>query len=377
MMDQQFQHAMLPQPTHDELARQSFIQSLKMHIFRNISPGNEVVYEKLAKPKFEQEHQRPPQNRHEIREVMQHEPYYRWTSALKRINQEILWDAVNTSVDRQLPELIERAKDQGSELGTLTLDPNFQIPNHQKAVDIHCMPGGYHSEFTADDVAAGATYDRGVYVYGLGWFGSLNDDLGLSIVQNYLLSEYPDFRPRRIIDMGCSIGNSTLPYVDAYPDAEVHAIDVGAPMLRYAHARAEALGKRVYFSQQNAEHTNFPDESFDLVVSHILLHEIPPPAVRKVMQESYRLLAPGGMMLHLEAPLYRHMDMYTQFIYDWETANNNEPFWSAVRDLDLVMLATEGGFAADKTFEKFVPSAISQNVNSGSRGTWFVVAATK
>jgi SAM-dependent methyltransferase len=377
MMDQQFQHAMLPQPTHDELARQSFIQSLKMHIFRNISPGNEVVYEKLAKPKFEQEHQRPPQNRHEIREVMQHEPYYRWTSALKRINQEILWDAVNTSVDRQLPELIERAKDQGSELGTLTLDPNFQIPNHQKAVDIHCMPGGYHSEFTADDVAAGATYDRGVYVYGLGWFGSLNDDLGLSIVQNYLLSEYPDFRPRKIIDMGCSIGNSTLPYVDAYPDAEVHAIDVGAPMLRYAHARAEALGKRVYFSQQNAEHTNFPDESFDLVVSHILLHEIPPPAVRKVMQESYRLLAPGGMMLHLEAPLYRHMDVYTQFIYDWETANNNEPFWSAVRDLDLVMLATEGGFAADKTFEKFVPSAISQNVNSGSRGTWFVVAATK
>ncbi|MCL6753034.1 methyltransferase domain-containing protein [Nostoc sp. CCCryo 231-06] len=61
-----------------------------------------------------------------------------------------------------------------------------------------------------------------------------------------------------------SIGNSTLPYVDGFPDAEVHAIDVGAPMLRYAHARAESLGKRVHFSQQNAEQTNFPDESFDL-----------------------------------------------------------------------------------------------------------------
>ncbi|AVH66680.1 methyltransferase [Nostoc sp. 'Peltigera membranacea cyanobiont' N6] len=381
-MAQQFQHAMLPQPTHDELARQNFMQSLKMHIFRNISPGNKVVYEKLAKPKFEQKHQRPPQNRHEIREAMQHEPYYRWTSALKRINQEILWDAVNTSVDRQLPELIERAKDRGGELGTLTLDPNFKIPNHQKAVDIHCMPGGYHSEFTADDLAAGATYDRGVYVYGLGWLGPLNNDMGLSIVQNYLLPEYPDFRPRKILDMGCSIGNSTLPYVDAYPDAEIHAIDVGAPMLRYAHARAEALGKGVHFSQQNAEHTNFPDESFDLVVSHILLHEIPPPVVRKVMQESYRLLAPGGMMLHLEAPLYRHMDVYTQFIFDWETANNNEPFWSAVRDLDLVTLATEAGFTADKTFEKFVPNGawkakVNNDGNSGSQGSWFVVAATK
>jgi SAM-dependent methyltransferase len=378
-MVQQLQHAMLPQATHDELARQNFVQTLKMHIFRNISPGNKLIYEKLAKPKFEQEHQRPPQNRYEIREAMQHQPHYLWMGALKRISQEMLWDAVNTSVDRQLPELIERAKNKGSELGTLTLDPNLPIPTHQKAVDIHCMPGGYHSEFTADDVAAGAIYDRGSYVYGVGWLGPLNDDMGLSIVKNYLLPEYPDFRPQKILDMGCSIGNSTLPYIDAYPDAEVHAIDVAAPMLRYAHTRAEFLGKRVHFSQQNAEHTNFPDESFDLVVSHILLHEIPPPVVRKVMQESYRLLAPGGMMLHLEAPLYHHMDIYTQFAFDWETANNNEPFWSAVRDLDLVAVAIEAGFAADQTFEKFIPNGAwkGQNGNSKSQGTWFVVAATK
>jgi SAM-dependent methyltransferase len=380
-MDQQLQHAMLPQPTHDELARQNFVQGLRMHIFRNLLPGNKVVYEKRVKPKFEQEHQRPPQNRYEIREVMQHEPHYRWLNALKRINQEMLWESVNASVDRHLPDLIERAKDQGGELGTLKLDPNFQIPIYQKAVDIHCMPGGYHSEFTIDDVAAGATYDRGVYVYGLGWLGPLNDDIGLSIVRNYLLPEYPDFRPQKILDMGCSIGNSTLPYVDGYPGAEIHAVDVGAPMLRYAHARAEVLGKRVHFSQQNAEHTNFPDESFDLVVSHILLHEIPPPVVRKVMQECYRLLAPGGMMLHVEAPLYRHMDAYSQFMYDGETVNNNEPFWSAVRDLDLVALAAEAGFAADKVFEKFVPNgawkAKVANDNSSSRGTWFLVAATK
>ncbi|WP_445632945.1 Methyltransferase type 12 [Nostoc sp. DSM 114161] len=378
-MDRQLRHAMLPETTQDELARQEFVQSLKLHIFRNLSPGNKVIYEKLAKPKFEQEHQRPPQNRYEIRQAMEEEPYYRWTGVLKRISQEMLWDAVNTSVERQLPELIERAKDKGGELGTLTLDPNFSTPTYQKAVDIHCMPGGYHSEFTADDITAGAVYDRGTYVYGVGWLGPLNDDMGLSIVQNYLLPEYPEFRPRKILDMGCSVGHSTLPYVDAYPDAEVHAIDIGASMLRYAHARAESLGKRVHFSQQNAEHTNFPDESFDLVVSHILLHEIPPPAVRKVMQECYRLLAPGGMMLHVEAPLYRHMDAYTQFVFDWETANNNEPFWSAVRDLDLVSLATEAGFAADKTFEKFVPNGAwkAQGDKSKSFGTWFVVAATK
>jgi hypothetical protein len=48
--------------------------------------------------------------------------------------------------------------------------------------------------------------------------------MGLSIVQNCLLPKYPDFRPRKILDMESSIGNSTLPYVDAYPDVEVHAV---------------------------------------------------------------------------------------------------------------------------------------------------------
>ncbi len=384
-MDKQFKHPMLPQATHDELARQNFVQSLKMHISRNIAPGNKVIYEEVAKPQFEREHQRPPRNRHEIRGLMQNQPYYHWWSALRRLNQEMLWDAVNTSVERQLPELIERAKDSG-ELGSLTLNPDLPIPAYQTAVDIHCMPGGYHSEFAADDVAAGATYDRGAYVYGVGWLGPLNDDMGLSIVHNYLKPEYSDFQPKKILDLGCSVGHSTLPYVDAYPDAEVFAIDVGAPMLRYAHARAEALGKRVHFSQQNAEYTNFADESFDLVVSHIFLHEIPLPAIRNVMHECYRLLVPGGMMIHVEAPLYRHMDAFSAFMYDWETANNNEPFWSAMRDLELGAIATEAGFEADKAIQTFVPNGAwkakaptgnSRHGELGSRGNWFIFAATK
>lgn len=385
-MDRQFKHPMLPQTTHDELARQNFVQSLKLHIARNISPGNKAIYEKVGLPKFEQEHQRSPQNRSEIRQIMQKQPHYWWWSALQRINQEMLWDAVNTSVERQLPELINRAKDKGDPLGSLTLNPDFKIPAYQTAVDIHCMPGGYHSEFIADDIAAGATYDRGTYVYGVGWLGPLNDDMGMSIVQNYLKPEYPEFRPAKILDMGCSVGHSTLPYVEGYPDAEVYAIDVSAPMLRYAHARAEALGKRVHFSQQNAERTNFADGSFDLVVSHILLHEIPPSAIRNVVQECYRLLAPGGMMIHAEAPQYRHMDLFTEFIYDWQTANNNEPFWSAMRDLDLGAIATSTGFAEDKVIQTFVPNGAwktkaapsnSRQGELGSRGTWFIFAANK
>jgi SAM-dependent methyltransferase len=364
----QHHHAMLPRTTHDELARQNFMQSLAAYVNNKMTPSNRVIYEKVAKPRFEHEHQCPPKNRHEIRRAMHREPFYRWWSALRRIQQEMMWESVSSSVERQLPELIEQAKDNGNELGSLTLAPDFQMPAYQTAVDIHCMPGGYHSEFRDNDIAAGAIYDRGTYVYGRGWLGPMNDDMGQSIIHYYLKPHYPDWQPSKILDMGCSVGHSTLPYVDAYPNAEVYAIDVSAPMLRYGHVRAEALGKRVHFVQENAESTHFPEGSFDLVVSHILLHEIPPFAIRNMMRESYRLLAPGGMMVHVEAPLYRHMDMYSAFLYDWQTANNNEPFWSAMRELDVMAIAIAAGFNPDKVSERFVPNGVWRTqVSSGDR----------
>lgn len=75
----------------------------------------------------------------------------------------------------------------------------------------------------------------------------------------------------------------------------------GAGLLRYdASARARVINQTVHFAQQNAEATEFPDGSFDLVVSHILLHDIPGAAMRRVFAESYRLLKLGGVMVHLE-----------------------------------------------------------------------------
>ena len=44
---------------------------------------------------------------------------------------------------------------------------------------------------------------------------------------------------------------------EAYPDAEVHGIDVGAPQVRCAHARAEALGVEVALAEAGFQPENF------------------------------------------------------------------------------------------------------------------------
>ena len=66
------------------------------------------------------------------------------------------------------------------------------------------------------------------------------------------------------------------------------------------------------------------------------------------------------MMLHQEVPQYEGMPPYEAFILDWDTYNNNEPFWGTVHSLDLQKLAEESGFAAQRVIQTMVPSALER-----------------
>ncbi len=357
---QQNMHAMLPKPTHDEASRQEFTKSFKGFIQSSLLPGLAPVFGGRVSPAFERTHGRAPADRRDIRAGMVEDVYFQHYAAANRIAQELLWEATNVSVDRELPELIEKAADLSAKSGAkLAIPDHFDVPRYVSALDIHCMPGGYVTEVAPNDVSAGVLYDRGVYLYAMGYTGPDNDDMGRSVC-NYIKRKLNGFSPRRILDMGCTVGHSTLPYKELFPDAEVWGIDVGAPVVRYAHARAAALGQEVNFAQMNAEKVDFPDGHFDLVVSHILLHETSGKAMPNIFAECYRLLSPGGYMIHADLPPFDLMDPFTQFILDNETWYNNEPFWGAMRDLDQVELAAKVGFdRADVRFDT-APMAVME-----------------
>jgi len=52
--------------------------------------------------------------------MMTSDPYYQMWSVLQRTSQEMMWDAVSTSVERQLEELARKAGGLKSKLGSLT-----------------------------------------------------------------------------------------------------------------------------------------------------------------------------------------------------------------------------------------------------------------
>lgn len=387
MIEAQLQHKVLPKPTHDELARQEFVRSYKEFLVKHVHGGNRVVYDAKVKPAFRKQNKRDPKDRFEVRDAMTGEPYYRMFSTLLRTSQEMMWSASQKPVERDYGKLRAKVERPGRKAGgTLRLDPKLPVPKYHTAVDIHCQPGGYHTEAVEGDFAPGAVYDRAVHIYAMGQMGPCNDDMGASIIA-WLKAKHPDFKPRRILDLGCSVGHSTVPYAKAFPKAEIHAVDVAAPMLRYAHARAESLGVRIHFSQQNAEKLDFEDGYFDLVVSHILLHETAERAIHNIMRESHRVLRKGGMMVHAETPPYAGMDAFDAFMLDWDTRNNNEPYWARSHEIDLKKLATDSGFDADGEFEEVIPSAFAaaqakrshvfQGGDFGGGGAWFIYGARK
>ncbi|MCA9220127.1 MAG: class I SAM-dependent methyltransferase, partial [Planctomycetales bacterium] len=274
----------------EEAERQSFAKSLRGYIQKAILPDLEPVYQARAAKRFEKETGHSPRDRHEIRKTMVKEPYFQAYAALNRIAQELLWLSVIESIDRQYDQLSATAKSLANKVGSYKVDRAFTPPNYVTALDIHCMPGGY-AQNTGDDIefAAGALYDRGVYLYSMGYGGPFNDDKGRSVV-NYIKRNLKEFAPKTILDMGCAIGHSTLPYKELFPDAKVFAIDVTEPLVTYAHLRAAGLGVDITYEQRNAEDTGYPDASFDLVVSHILLHETSGKALPRVLKECHRLL---------------------------------------------------------------------------------------
>jgi SAM-dependent methyltransferase len=357
---QQHEHAALPRANHDERARQEFTKSLKQFVQQGLLPGLTPVYQNRAAKAFEKEHGKPPADRWDIRKAMVKDLYFKHYAATNRIAQELLWESVIGSVERQLPELEKAIADlTASNAAPLESDPAFPVPRYVSALDIHCMPGGYASEIDGQDIAQGAIYDRGVYLYAMGYMGPDNDDMGRSVC-NYIKRRMPGFQPKRILDMGCTVGHSTVPFKEQFPDADVIGIDVGGPCVRYAHARAKALGHDVSFMQRSAEDTGFEAGSFDLVVSHILLHETSGQAMPRIFRECHRLLKPGGLMIHADLPPFDLMDPFTQFILDNETYYNNEPFWGAMRDKDQIAMARDAGFPAETIRFDTAPMAIME-----------------
>ena len=350
-------HDMMLRPRSSDATREAFWGELQTYLEAEVRPGFRAHYQGVVGPKLVSDLGHIP-DRCEIAAAMrEYQPNRAWYVARTEAQRQA-FDASRAIVDGHIDELAARAAALGNGPAMIELDPSLPFPAYVQT-DAHNMVGGYEDLERHHPLAAGATYDRALSVHRVAAMGPLVDDVGHSIAAR-LQQAFPDFVPKRILELGCTVGHTLLPFKAAFPDAEVIGVDVSGPCLAFGAARASALGAAVTFSQRNAEHTGYPDESFDLVFSRILLHETCEAATRAVFAECHRLLRPGGIMFHSDAPQFDELDPYDQSLRDWDINFNAEPFMGGYYAMDLEDEFARAGFHRDAMFRLVAPSLIVQ-----------------
>ncbi|MFC7290292.1 class I SAM-dependent methyltransferase [Hirschia litorea] len=383
-------HAVYPETTHDETARFNFLAQMNRHLSTRIMGGVAEAYQTRVEPEFKEENGRGFKDRHEVRKALTKDPMFQWWSALRRSTMESRQQAGRWVTLRQADALNEKARLLTEGDDRLKLDPDFKQPRSTEAIDHHCMPGSYYTELVQGDITGAANYDSGIFATTGGMLGRFNDGGGVAVSQ-WVAKNLPDFKPKRILDIGAGLGHNVLPIAQAFPDAHVVAVDAGAPMLRYGLARAKSLGvENVEFVQADvSDLSRFEDGSFDWIQSTMFLHETSYKSMPKIFAETYRLLSPGGIVLHVEQPQYADsMPLFEQAMRDWDAFYNNEPFWTKVHEIDLDQWMVDAGFDRESLIHGGVAAVVDADIfpeaaedteqeDYGRKAAWHVVGARK
>jgi ubiquinone/menaquinone biosynthesis C-methylase UbiE len=124
-------------------------------------------------------------------------------------------------------------------------------------------------------------------------------DNSRSIIDTYeklLKIKIPDVS--RLLVLGCGSGYLLLDFALAGKAKEIYGMDISSGMIDICRQHAEELGLTINLQVGDAENLQYPDNYFDMVIGHAVLHHI--PDVQKVFNGIYRVLKPNGLCFFTE-----------------------------------------------------------------------------
>ena len=115
-------------------------------------------------------------------------------------------------------------------------------------------------------------------------------------------ADFASTKGLRVLEIGCGLGTDGAQFARA--GADYTGIDLTDAAIELAQKRFELFNLPGAFQTDDAERLSFPNDSFDLVYSHGVLHHT--PDIESAIREVHRVLRPGG---RAEVMLY-HRDSY-------------------------------------------------------------------
>lgn len=97
-----------------------------------------------------------------------------------------------------------------------------------------------------------------------------------------------------LLDFGCGTGTLTLMIQAACPGCRVQGIDIDGQVLGIAREKARRRNMDIPFLEYDGITLPYADESFDGVITSLVLHHLPGEEKIRVLGEIWRVLRKGG-----------------------------------------------------------------------------------
>jgi ubiquinone/menaquinone biosynthesis C-methylase UbiE len=140
-----------------------------------------------------------------------------------------------------------------------------------------------------------------------------------------------------VLDVGCGTGTVTLlAKAQVGETGKVHGIDAAPQMIAVARHKAAQRGLAIDFQVGLIEQLAFPDHSFDVVLSSMMMHHLPDDVKRQGLAEIARVLNPGGRLLILDFKRPR-----AQGKQSWASGQMQRAMHSGIQSLPVLLLHSD------------------------------------
>jgi ubiquinone/menaquinone biosynthesis C-methylase UbiE len=158
----------------------------------------------------------------------------------------------------------------------------------------------------------------------------------------------------RILDIACGTGRTLKMLRGAFPEASLYGVDLSPAYLRKANQLlSELRGELPQLLQANAEELPYLDRYFQGVSSVFMFHELPPEARQQVIEQSYRVLQPGGVFVICDSIQEADSPEFAPMMRNFPTMFH-EPYYRHYTTDNLVERLEQVGFVSVETEVHFV-----------------------
>ncbi len=223
-----------------------------------------------------------------------------WQDAEQGVySTDLLFDSATDTLWRdypllclELPQVWEKANRSSYREFSADIDtrgyPNYYLQNFHYQID------GYLSDRSAE------LYDLQVEIL----FNGLGDTMRRRILAPLkqeiapLAANLETPRDLRILDVACGTGRTLKGLRSTFPQASLFGVDLSPAYLRQANQLLSSqAGELPQLLQGNAEKLPYRDSYFHGIACVFLFHELPAPVRQNVLNEMFRVLQPGGVVV--------------------------------------------------------------------------------